>query len=309
MKGVEIVESLSFGKYSVKLSNTDKMFFPEEKITKGDLIEYYRKIAEVMLPYLKGRPVTMHRFPDGIRGEGFIQQEASDYFPDWISRVTVPKEKGEITHVTCENAATLVYLANQACITPHVWMSRKDKLHHPDLLMVDLDPPEDDFTPVKRAALSLRELLSELEMEAFVKSTGSRGLHVVAPLDRSADFDEVRTLAQGIARALAGREPDLVTIEQRKEKRKGRVYADVLRNSYGQTAVAPYSVRARPGAPVAAPLEWEELGESSLGPRRYNVKNIFRRLARKDDLWQGMWSKAASPRKAKKRLDAMLKED
>ncbi|MGD2065106.1 MAG: non-homologous end-joining DNA ligase [Dehalococcoidia bacterium] len=297
-----MADKMRIGDYTIELSNTDKVLFPLHEITKGDLIDYYHKIAKVMLPYLKGRPITMHRFPDGIDGEGFYQQDISDYFPDWIERTTVKKEGGRVTHVICQNAATLVYLANQACITPHAWLSRKDRLNHPDLMIFDLDPPADDFEPVRHAAQLLKKFLDELGIESFVKTTGSKGLHVVVPLDKSVDFEEGRGFARSVAIALAEREPAKLTTEQRKEKRKGRVFLDYLRNSYGQTAVAPYAVRAKQGAPIAVPIEWDELGDRNLMSQSYNTKNIFRRLSQKKDPWEGIWRKANSVDKAKQRI-------
>jgi bifunctional non-homologous end joining protein LigD len=297
-----VADKIKVGGRSIKLSNADKVFFPEDKISKGDLIDYYHQIAGVMLPYLEDRPLTMHRFPDGIEGEGFYQQQISDYFPDWIEHLSVEKEGGSVTHVLCQNAATLVYLANQACITPHVWLSRKGRLNYPDLMVFDLDPPTEDFAPVRQAAQLLKSFLSELGMEPLVKTTGSRGLHVVVPLDRKADFDEVRSFAQDVAVVLSKQEPERVTAEQRKEKRKGRVFLDYLRNSYGQTAVAPYAVRAKPGAPIAAPIDWDELKDKDMNSQSYTLKNIFRRLSRKKDPWQGMWAKAHSLAKAKQEL-------
>ena len=291
--------------HSIEISNADKFLFPEDKISKKDIIDYYSKIARVMLPYLKERPVTMHRFPDGIEAEGFYQQAVSDYFPEWIERVTVKKEGGEVTHPVCSNAATLVYLANQACITPHVWLSRRDRLDYPDLLIFDLDPPDDDFSTVRDAALALRDLLHEIGLEPFVKTTGSRGLHVVVPLDRSDDFDEVRTFARQVAHMLAERQPEQLTDEQRKEKRGKRVFVDTLRNSYGQTTVAPYALRAKPGAPVATPLDWGELQDEKLHSQTYTLTNILGRISRKNDPWQGIWRNSRSLKKARERLEAI----
>lgn len=302
-----MADKLKIGQHSLELSNTDKLFFPGEDITKGDLIDYYHQVARVMLPYVKDRPLTMHRFPDGIEEEGFYQQQIGDYFPDWIESLSVEKEGGSVTHVLCQDAATLVYLANQACITPHVWLSRKDRLNYPDLMIFDLDPPSDDFEPVRKAARLLKDFLAELGMEPWVKTTGSRGLHVVVPLDGRADFKEVRNFAQSVAVALAEQESGRVTAEQRKEKRKGRVFLDYLRNSYGQTAVAPYAVRAKPGAPIATPVEWDELGDKDMNSQRYTLKNILRRLSQKKDPWRGIWGKAHSLAKTKQELIRLRK--
>jgi len=177
-----MADRIKVGKYTVELSNTDKVLFPGDGITKGDLIDYYHQIAAVMLPYIKDRPLVMHRFPDGIDAEGFYQQEIADYFPDWVKRVSVKKEGGSISHVVCQNAATLVYLANQACITLHVWLSRQDRLDNPDQLIFDLDPPDKDFEPVREAAQLLRQFLQGLSLESLVKTTGSRGLACDSPI-------------------------------------------------------------------------------------------------------------------------------
>ncbi|MEJ2563876.1 MAG: non-homologous end-joining DNA ligase, partial [Anaerolineales bacterium] len=276
--------------------NLDKVIFPNRGITQGDLIHYYRRMAETMLPYMEGRPLTMQRFPDGIQNEGYYQRKASDYFPDWITRVSVMVEEDGSEHpqVICDSEATLVYLVDQGLITPHIWLSRADKLDYPDKLIFDLDPPGDDFEPVRMAAQSLHELLDELGLAAFVMTTGSRGAHVVAPLDRSADFDAVRGFAKDVAKMLAHRHPDRLTVEARKNKREGRLFLDYLRNSYGQNSVAPYAVRAKPDAPVATPIGWGELSDPDLHSQSYTLENIFRRLGQKEDPWKGMMRHARS---------------
>ena len=297
-----------FGRYTVETSNEDKVFFPDEKITKGDLIDYYQKIADRMVPYLKERPLVMKRYPDGIKGESFYQKEIGDYFPDWIERVKVKKKGGTVTHVQCDNAATLVYLANQACIELHPWLSRSDKLHYPDQLIIDLDPSGDDFSQAVFGARVLKELFDELDLKAFLKTTGSRGLHVLVPLDRRANFDKVRDFAQDTAKLLAQRHSDKLTIEARKAKRRGRLLIDTARNAYAQTAVAPYAVRAKPGAPVATPLDWDEIGNKKLNSQSYNVRNIFRRLGRKTDPWKDLPRLGRSLKEARRRLDAILEK-
>jgi bifunctional non-homologous end joining protein LigD len=237
----------------------------------------------------------MQRFPEGIDGEGFYHKRLPEYFPPWVSRVEVPlQDGGSQEQVVVKNAATLVYLADQACITPHVWMSRAGSLQRPDRLVFDLDPPDGDFSRVKEAARLLGRLLEDLGLAAFIMTTGSRGLHVVSPLDQSSDFDSVRGFAGGVARVMERRHPRAVTTEMRKKERRGRLFLDYLRNAYGQTTVPPYGVRPLPEAPVAAPLAWEELGNSALSSRSYTVRNIFRRLARKEDPWKGMGRRARS---------------
>ena len=279
---------LQVGNHTIETSSEDKCYFPESGITKGDLIDYYRRIADVVLRYLQGRPLTLHRFPNGLPGDGFFQQNASAYFPDWIDRAPVAKEDGQVTHVVCNEAAALVYLANQATITLHAWLSRTDALQQPDQLVFDLDPSGSDFGQVRTAAQIVREALEDEGLMAFVMTTGSSGLHVRAPLRRGPDFDRVRAFARKMADQLADRHPKLLTTEQRKAKRRGRIFLDTGRNAYAQTAVVPYSVRAREGAPIAAPLTWNELDNPDLSPRRYTVRNIFRRLGQKKDPWADM---------------------
>lgn len=302
-------EMLEIEGHPIELSHRDKVFFPDSGITKGDVTSYYRRISKVMLPHLKGRPLTMQRFPDGIEAGGFYEKKAPDYFPSWIERVSIQVEETgqEQEQITCENEATLVYLANQACLTPHIWLSRAERLHHPDKLIFDLDPPTADFKPVRRAATDLRDLLGEVELKSYLMTTGSRGLHVVVPLDRSAKFDEVRDFAHDLAAVLAERFPDRLTIEQRKTKRQGRLFLDYLRNAYGQNSVAPYSLRAIPGAPIATPLDWSELKRSGLNARSYTIDNIFRRIGQKDDPWANFFEKAYSLKAAERKLNDFKK--
>src|SRR5919109_2236590 len=289
---------------TVEISNPDKVLFPRDRITKADLAAYYEEIADTMLPHVRDRAVVMHRFPDGIRHEGFIQKDVPEYFPDWIKTVTVKKAGGSVTHVVVDKTATLVYLADQGCITPHVWLSRIDRPDHPDRLVFDLDPSGRTFEPIVAAARALREVLEAVDLVPYLMTTGSRGLHVVVPLDRSADFDTVRALAKRVATAVADEAPDRFTIEQRKEKRRGRVYLDTMRNAYAQTTVAPYAVRALPRAPVAAPLDWAELSRLE-DAQPYTIKTIARRLARRDDPWKDIAQRARAIREAEQRLDAL----
>ena len=263
----------------------EKVLFPDAGITKRDLASYYARVAGYMLPHVRGRPVAMQRFPDGIDGHGFFHKEVPGHFPEWINRVTVRKEGGEITHVVIEDADTLVYLAGQAAITPHVWLSRAPDLERPDRLVFDLDPSVEDFGAIRAAARAMGALLRELGLEPFAMTSGSRGIHVTVPLKPADRFDAVRAFARDAARELARREPELVTVEHRKAKRGDRILIDVMRNGWGQHAVPPYAVRAKPGAPVAMPLAWDELGSAKLGPQRFGVRNAFRRLGRTGDRW------------------------
>lgn len=302
-------ESVRFGRYTVELSNQDKVLFPDAGITKGDLCSYYGDIAETMLPHVRERPLTLQRFPDGIDEDGFYQKDASEHFPDWIHTVQVPKkEGGSNRQVLADNAATLVYLANQGTVTLHVWPARADELRCPDRLVLDLDPPGDDFDVVKDAARDVREILEELGLSPFVMTTGSRGLHVTAALRPATGFDAVFDFANGVARLVAERRPDAYTTEFRKNKRRGRLFLDTRRNLYAQTSVAPYSVRPREGAPVATPLDWEELDSDELGPRSWDLHSVRRRLQQQADPWSGMGRHARGVGKAAEKLRRRLRE-
>jgi len=297
---------MRLGRYTMDVSNADKLFFPEVRLTKGDLVEYYRQIAPTMLLHTRGRPVTMERHPDGVKDKGFYQKELPEYFPSWVGNVTVAvKDDGRQKQVACEKAADLVYIAEQGCITPHVWLSRKNDLDKPDRMILDLDPPDHGFAAVRKAARRVRDLLAELGLVPFVMLTGGRGVHVVCPLTRRDDFDTVREFAQGVAGLLAERHPKELTTEQRKNKRRGRVFLDTGRNAYGQTAVAPYAVRARPKASIAAPLDWDELSSPSLRADRYTVKNIFKRLKNGGDPWGAIVRSSRSLARPRERLRKM----
>lgn len=306
---------LKIGRRSIEVSNLAKILFPKDKITKGDIIEYYQRVAKYMIPHMKNRPITMQRFPDGIRDEGFYQKNISDYFPKWIDYIPIKKqEDGVVKYALCNDAATLVYLANQLCITPHLWLSRVDDVNRPDHLIFDLDPSSKrtisspkNFVSVKKAALLLKNLLDEIGLISYPMLTGSRGVHVVVPLKRKYDFDEVRAFAKEVAQLLVEANPRLLTIEVRKEKRRGRIFVDYLRNSFGQTAVAPYAVRPKQGAPVATPITWQELRSAGMHAQRFNVKNIFKRLSIKKDPWKDINKHAQLLAVARKKLDAMIK--
>jgi bifunctional non-homologous end joining protein LigD len=296
---------VKIGTRTIDVSNPSKLMYPDDGITKADVVDYYRRIAVHMVRHLRGRPLMMARYPDGISKSGFYQKDIPDYFPSWIHRVTVGKSGGSVTHVVCDDAATLVYLAVQACLTPHVWLSRADEIEHPDRVVFDLDPGGDDFAPVRDAARLLRKILRSLELVPYLQTTGSRGLHVVVPLDPSAPFDEVRAFAHEVATCVAAADPARLTVEQRKARRGGRVYIDVMRNGYAQTVVAPYALRPLGGAPVATPIDWRELDDSRLGPQRYRMKTIFRRLGRRTDPWARIDRDARALEPARRRLAAL----
>ena len=292
----------------VKISSPDKLLFPDDGITKADLASYYERVADWMLPHVRDRPVSMQRFPDGIAGKGFFHKDVPDYFPDWIERVRVPKANGSVTHALITGPDTLLYLANQNTITPHVWLARADRLRQPDRLVFDLDPPPGQgFAAVRRAARWTADLLDELELVPYAQVTGSKGIHIWTPLQRRADLEAVRELARQVAEVLAERHPDELTVEWRKAKRDGRILVDVARNGYAQTAVPPYAVRPRPGAPVATPIGREELSDSKLRPDRWTLRNVLRRLASKGDPWADMQAHARGIGNARKRVAGLLR--
>jgi bifunctional non-homologous end joining protein LigD len=290
----------------VKITHPDKVLFPDDGITKADLVAYYQEIAPVMIPLISGRPVTMQRFPNGIGRPGFLQKQIGDYFPDWIERVTAPNRRTrqattreQVTYMVCRGPDDLAYLANQACITPHVWLSQTPDLYRPDQVVFDLDPASEDLGVMRSAAAALRGLLDELGVPSFLKSSGSRGLHVVVPVVPTAETDAVKEFSIAVAEALAARHPDDFTVESRIAERHGRLYLDIGRNGYAQTMAAPYAVRPLPGAPVSAPLDWSELDEFE--PRRHTLRTIAQRLAQPDP-WAGMSAAASSLEAASARL-------
>ncbi|KOG87885.1 ATP-dependent DNA ligase [Streptomyces varsoviensis] len=288
-------------KRNVEIQRPEKVLFPDDGITKADLADHYRAVAPLMVPQLRGRPIMMERHPDGIGGKPLMQKNAPDYFPDWVRRATLPKEGGKVTHVVCDNQATLLYLADQACITPHRWLSHADRPDHPDVLVFDLDPPgEGDFETVRWAARRVCELLDAVRLPTRLMTTGSRGLHVLTPLDGQSDFDAVRAFARDVAEELERRHPERLTTAARKADRGGRLYLDTQRNAYAQTAVSPYAVRARPGAPVAVPIAHAELDDPELRPDGWTLRTVGERL--ESDPWSGKPFRGRSLRAAAARL-------
>jgi bifunctional non-homologous end joining protein LigD len=298
-------EIVRIGRHEVRLTHPEKLLFPEDGITKQDLIDYYRRIASWILPHLRDRPLVLERYPDGVNEPGFFQKNTPSHYPGWIKTVTVKKVGGSVRHVVCDNAATLIYLANQACVTPHIWLSRTDKLDVPDQMVFDLDPSGDSFEPVKAAARSLKELLDHLGLPVYLKTTGLRGLHVAVPLKRREDFDSVRAFAREVARVIVSQEPGERTLEQRKSMRRGRVFVDTNRNAYAQTIAPAYAVRARRGAPVSVPLDWSELKSRNLRPDGVTIRSVFDRLEKVGDPWEDFWWRGVSLNRARRKLEKL----
>ncbi|MFO7744297.1 MAG: non-homologous end-joining DNA ligase [Psychroflexus sp.] len=265
----------------IDISHPDKPIFPDREITKLDLVSYYEKIADKMLPYLKDRPLTLQRFPDGIDAKGFYQKNAADYFPDYIERISIETKQGKNTQVICNDKKTLIYLANQGVVTFHIWLSKKDELHKPDKVVFDLDPPKNAFEKTKDATRKIGEFLKNEGKDAHVMTTGKSGFHIWYAVKRTKDFDERREEIKKLAEKMKEKHPDIITTATRKNKRDDKVFVDYLRNAYGQTSVCPYSLRSIPSAGVATPIRWDELLKIKKADH-YTFDNIFRRLGQKD---------------------------
>lgn len=279
--------------------------FPEDGITKGDLADYYESVAKVMIPHLRGRPLTMERYPAGIGKKGFWQKDVSKGFPEWLERVKVPKKDGFLHHPIITDERSLMWVTNQNTITQHVWISRVPELYYPDICVFDLDPSNDDVKAVQSAALGLRDLLEELGLPSWVKTSGSKGYHIVIPLDGKAEMSEVEQFANTVGRVFVSLAPDHLTQEFNKVDRKGRIYIDTGRNGYSATFAAAYTVRAKKGAPVSAPCTWEEIEKGKVAPNTFTLRNTPARVKKVGDLWADMLKKKRSLTKASAKLKRM----
>jgi bifunctional non-homologous end joining protein LigD len=278
-----------FDGHAITITHPDKVLFPDDGITKGELAEYYWSIAPRMIPHVRDRPLHMNRYPGGIQWNPIQQKRVPDSFPAWIERATVDLQRGgTITHAVVNNAATLVYLAQYNVVTVHVWLSCIQAPNQPDEVMFDLDPADEDFGLVRRTALKLKGMLEGMKIVPFVKTTGSRGLHVLAPITVGPTFEEVHIFADAVAQQLTASDPDHLTTEFTKQKREGRLFLDVNRNAYAQTAVAPYAVRARRGAPIAVPIAWSDVESDGLRPDAVGIRNLSEWLRGRDDPWREM---------------------
>jgi bifunctional non-homologous end joining protein LigD len=287
------------------ITHPEKVLFPADGITKGDLAAYYEAVAPVMLPYLRGRPLTMERYPAGIAGKGFWQKDMSKGFPSWLERVKVPKKDGVVHHPVVNDARSLLWTANQNAITHHVWTSRLPHLDAPDLCVFDLDPSTDDVASVRAAAVGLRDLLDKLGLPSWVKTSGSKGFHLVVPVDGKTHVDDVAAFAHAVAAAFVSFAPDRLTLEFSKADRRGRIYVDTGRNGYSATFAAAYTVRARNGAPVSAPCTWDEVERGEVEPQSFTLRNVPDRIARVGDLWAGLLRRGRSLKRPMQKLKAL----
>lgn len=287
------------------ITHPEKVMFPDDGITKGDLAAYYETVAKVMLPHLRGRPLTMERYPAGIGKKGFWQKDVSKGFPDWLERVKVPKKDGFLHHPVITDERSLMWVTNQNTITHHVWISRVPDLYYPDVCVFDLDPSTDDVKAVQAAALGLRDLLDELGLPSWVKTSGSKGFHIVVPLDGKTEMNEVETFANTVGRVFASLAPDHLTQEFNKVDRKGRIYVDTGRNGYSATFAAAYTVRARSGAPVSAPCTWEEIEKGKVAPASFTLRNMPARVKKSGDLWADMLKRGRSLKQPAAKLKRM----
>jgi bifunctional non-homologous end joining protein LigD len=287
------------------ITHPEKVLFPDDGITKGELAAYYEAIAPVMVPHLRGRPVTMERYPSGIGKKGFIHKDVSKGFPQWLERVEVPKKDGTVHHPLVSDTRSLLWLVNQNAITPHVWTSRAPNLYQPDICVFDLDPSDDRQDILRAATLALRDLLVELGLTSWVKTSGSKGFHLAVPIDAEVGFGDVSRFAHAVGSTLVERDPEHLTQEFSKTDRGGRIFVDTGRNGYSATFAAVYAVRAQPGAPVSAPCTWDEVERGSVAPRTFTLRAMAGRIAEVGDLWSDIRTLKQSLRPAMKQLQRM----
>src|SRR5215207_914766 len=277
------------------ISHPEKVLFPDDGITKGELAAYYEAIAPLMLPHIDSRPVTMERFPSGIGSKGFLQKDVSKGFPEWLQRVEVPKKGGSVNYPLVCDTRSLMWITNQNCITPHVWTSRVPSLFQPDICVFDLDPATEDEPDILRtAALAVRDVLGEHNLHSYVKTSGSKGFHILVPLDGKSNVDDVREFADRVAQVLVERDPEHLTLEFIKADRVGRIFVDTGRNGYSATFAAAYAVRSKAGAPVSAPCTWDELEAGDVGPRSFTLRSMAERVAAVGDLWADLYARGHS---------------
>jgi bifunctional non-homologous end joining protein LigD len=289
------------------ITHPEKVLFPEDGITKGDLAAYYETMAPVILPHLRGRPLTMERYPAGIGKEGFWQKDVSRGFPGWLERVAVPKKDGTVHYPIITDVRSLVWVTNQNTITQHVWTSRMPDLLYPDICVFDLDPSANDAGAVRTAALELRDLLEELTLRSWVKTSGSKGFHIIVRLDGKTHVEQVAGFANAVGRLFVSRAPDRLTQEFSKVDRRGRIYVDTGRNGFGATFAAAYTVRAKRGAPVSAPCTWQEIEREEVAPTTFTLRDMPDRIATVGDLWTDLRRRGRSLKEPLEKLRSLGK--
>jgi bifunctional non-homologous end joining protein LigD len=290
----------------VAFSNLDKVFWPDEGYTKGDLIEYYRAIGPWLLPYLRNRPVVLTRYPDGIAGKSFFQKDAPGFTPEWLrtERVWSEDTQREISYFVAEDEPSLLYLANSGSIPLHIWLSSVGSLELPDWCVLDLDPKEAPFSDVVKVALVLHELCDEVGLPHFVKTSGSSGIHVLVPMNRQLTYEQSRSFGELLSQVVVSRARDIATVVRAIQRRDGKVYLDYVQNGYGRLLVAPFSVRPLPGAPVSMPLRWDEVNQS-LNPKAFTIKSAPDRMRQRGDPMAGLLEAKADLMKALERLEKL----
>jgi bifunctional non-homologous end joining protein LigD len=284
---------LKLGKATLHLTNQNKIYFPDDTITKGEIIQYYSEVSDLILPYLKDRPQSMNRFPNGINGPSFYQKDVDeDKIPSWIKTKKIFSESNNanIDYLICNDKATLLYMANLGCIDINPWNSTIKRIENPDWVVIDIDPEKDDFTKVVETALAVKEVMDGFEAECYCKTSGASGLHVYMPLGGKYDYDTVKIFAELIAHEVHQKVPKITSLERSIKKRNHKIYIDYLQNRKGQTLAAPYSVRPKPGATVSTPLEWSEVN-AKLSPKQFTIKNVLKRFEQKGDLWKPVLGK------------------
>ncbi|MEL1252313.1 DNA ligase D [Flavobacterium sp. DGU38] len=296
---------LKIGKTILHLTNQNKIYFPKDGITKGDIVQYYNEVSDLILPYLKNRPESMNRYPNGIDSPSFYQKDVDiEKTPSWLKTKKIFSESNNenINYLICNNKETLIYMANLGCIEINPWNSTIQNIENPDWLVIDIDPDKQNFTVVVETALVVKEVMDELETECYCKTSGASGLHVYIPLGAQYDYDSIKILAELIAKEVHSRLPETTSLERSIKKRNHKIYIDYLQNRIGQTLAAPYSVRPKPGATVSTPLEWNEVN-SKLHPSQFTIKNVLKRFEKKGDLWTPVLSKGANIKKILKKIE------
>ncbi|MBU6384167.1 MAG: non-homologous end-joining DNA ligase [Verrucomicrobia bacterium] len=276
---------------SVKLTHLDKIYWPQGKITKGEMLKYYAKVAKTLLRYTKDRPLVMHRFPNGIQEPGFYQKDVLDV-PSFVKRATISHANRKVHYILGQNVNTLLYVANLGSIEMHLFNSRVKKLESPDYMVLDLDPQAISFDAVVDTALAIHAILQKLKIPNFCKTSGGTGLHIYVPVNGKYSYEEVRRYAKIIAACVHQALPAITSLERNPKKRNRKVYIDTLQNSKGQLVVAPYSVRGFAGAPVSTPLSWSEV-KHGLDPKDFTIHTVPARLSKKGDLFHGILGKGA----------------